>query len=135
MINNYKKSYNINIKCSKKFRTLPKSEEWIIYTKNTPRCDNIASTCSMYVIRSLIVQQIIIAFRGTQTISQLIMESSESLLPQLNFYGIGYVSLLLYWLTEIICIHKNEILIFNNFFLTLSDIIICYKLNLKNFVN
>ncbi|VDN00106.1 unnamed protein product [Thelazia callipaeda] len=72
--------------------TLPSREEWIIYSSGSTTCDVIQSSCAFYTIRSDILKEIIIIFRGTKTRKQLFLEGWQSLNNGKNFLGVGMVN-------------------------------------------
>lgn len=73
-------------------RALPEWQKWILYSRGNTICDAINNYCSFYIIRSDVLKEIIIAFRGTKTPKQLFMEGWKSLKPGNKFLNIGLVN-------------------------------------------
>uniref|UniRef100_A0A0R3S087 Lipase_3 domain-containing protein n=1 Tax=Elaeophora elaphi TaxID=1147741 RepID=A0A0R3S087_9BILA len=71
---------------------LPKWQEWMVYSKTSTICDAFRNSCSFYMIRSDIIKEIIIVFRGTTTVKQLIMEGWQSIRSKRDFFGVGMVN-------------------------------------------
>ncbi|VIO98276.1 Uncharacterized protein BM_BM7437 [Brugia malayi] len=55
-------------------------------------CDAFQNFCSLYIIRSDVMKEIIIVFRGTTTTKQLIVEGWQSMRSKKNFFNIGMVN-------------------------------------------
>uniref|UniRef100_A0AAF5PUP3 Fungal lipase-type domain-containing protein n=1 Tax=Wuchereria bancrofti TaxID=6293 RepID=A0AAF5PUP3_WUCBA len=72
--------------------TLPKWQKWLICNTKSTICDAFQNFCSLYIIRSDVMKEIIIVFRGTTTTKQLIVEGWQSMRSKKNFFNIGMVN-------------------------------------------
>uniref|UniRef100_A0A914X2F3 Fungal lipase-like domain-containing protein n=1 Tax=Plectus sambesii TaxID=2011161 RepID=A0A914X2F3_9BILA len=70
---------------------LLKEDEWKHSHSADNKCDILASTCAAYIAISDKKKQIAVAFRGTTTKSQLLLQAIDSLSPGEEFFGIGFV--------------------------------------------
>ncbi|VDO36371.1 unnamed protein product [Onchocerca flexuosa] len=75
-----------------KILTLPKWQKWLVYSIANTNCDAFQNSCSSYIIRSDVLKEIIVVFRGTTTTKQLIMEGWQSMRSNFDFFGIGSVN-------------------------------------------
>ncbi|KAL3985338.1 Lipase (class 3) family protein [Acanthocheilonema viteae] len=72
--------------------TLPKWQKWLVYSTESTMCDIFQNSCSSYIIRSDIIKEIIIVFRGTTTKKQLITQGWQSMKSMRDFFGVGMVN-------------------------------------------
>ncbi|CAJ0587658.1 unnamed protein product, partial [Mesorhabditis spiculigera] len=71
---------------------LPSKNQWQIVSQKTTVCDALTQLCSGYIVKSDVLRQIIVVFRGTKTDVQLILEGWSTLKPQQEYYGMGLVN-------------------------------------------
>ena len=80
--------------CLSTFRTFGDDAHlYTIYTSNNLVCDFLKDSCASYTLVNEHERRIYVIFRGTKTKKQLILEGWTSLVPKIDFYGVGLVSL------------------------------------------
>ncbi|VDM50512.1 unnamed protein product [Toxocara canis] len=72
--------------------TMPSSQQWYIINEENTICDAHENSCAGYTIRSDVMRQYIVVFRGTKTKKQLLFEGWKSLQPGVDFFGVGKVN-------------------------------------------
>uniref|UniRef100_A0AC35TSS5 Lipase_3 domain-containing protein n=1 Tax=Rhabditophanes sp. KR3021 TaxID=114890 RepID=A0AC35TSS5_9BILA len=72
-------------------KIMPKEEKWILISANEAVCDKRSDKCAVFVAISHIVRKILVSFRGTNTITQLVAESLDILKEEYVFYDLGRV--------------------------------------------
>ncbi len=71
---------------------LPQWNTWQLLSQTNIVCDSHSNNCSAFVVQSTSMQQLIVAFRGTNKRRQLYLEGIQSVFEkQLAFSNIGYV--------------------------------------------
>jgi hypothetical protein len=70
----------------------PTTDNWTLVTDINNECDFLSDTCAAVIAISDNDQQISIAFRGTTTTGQLLLEGLDSIEPEINFNGLGTVN-------------------------------------------
>lgn len=72
-------------------RALPNARTWTFLSQWELVCDNKSNNCSAFIAQSNYRQEIIVAFRGTNKRSQLLVEAAENLLPDAPYRDIGMI--------------------------------------------
>uniref|UniRef100_A0A914VRU3 Fungal lipase-like domain-containing protein n=1 Tax=Plectus sambesii TaxID=2011161 RepID=A0A914VRU3_9BILA len=72
-------------------QTFPVGQTWQVRNDFNTRCDFIKDFCSAFIAVSDDQREIVIAFRGTNTNGQLLLEGLESLAPEILFNNMGHV--------------------------------------------
>ncbi|CAJ0932875.1 unnamed protein product, partial [Mesorhabditis belari] len=73
-------------------RVFPPSSAYQLISTKTESCDALSQLCSGYIVKSDVLRQIVVVFRGTKTDVQLLLEGWSTLQPQQDFYGMGKVN-------------------------------------------
>jgi len=72
-------------------RTFPAQQQWQLVKYEQVQCDDFKNTCASFILRSDVLRQFIISYRGTNDDNQLFLEGWESTAPKVGYYGLGQV--------------------------------------------
>ncbi|KAK5972857.1 Triacylglycerol lipase [Trichostrongylus colubriformis] len=73
-------------------KTFPAREKYVVLSVSSEACDEFDNDCAGYIAVSNVKKELVIVFRGTATMGQLLIEGLRSIRPGMDFFDMGRVN-------------------------------------------